>query len=178
MVVQRASRVRAAAFRSSAFSLAKTCLRSSAPQRVQVGAVRGQVEQAGTGGPDRLSDPGDLVGGQIVEHHHIALRQRGCEELPDIGEEGLAGHGTVQNQGCDEAGAAQPRDEGGGAPVAVRRGIDQALAPWSPAVASDHVRGRAGLVEEHEALGVHIALPDPPVAAVLGHVRPVLLDCS
>ena len=69
----------------------------------------------------------------------------------------------------------KPCDEGGGAPVTVRRGVHQALAPWSPAVASDHVRGSTGLVQEDEALRVHVALPDAPVAAVLGHVDPILL---
>ncbi len=59
--------------------------------------------------------------------------------------------------------------------MAVRRGINQALAPWSPAVAADHVGGSPGLIQKDKALGVHVALPDPPVAATLGYVGPILL---
>jgi hypothetical protein len=155
--------------------LAKACSIGfeALPRRVR--AVGRQVEQAGASGPNCFANTGDLVGGEVVEHHHVTPGQNRREELPHVGEEGLAGHGTVQNQWRDEAGAAQARDEGGGAPVAVRRGIDQALASWAPAVAPDHVRGRAGFIQEHEAPGVHVALPDPPVAAILGDVSSVLL---
>src|SRR3954463_11496289 len=50
--------------------------------------------------------------------------------------------------------------------------------PGTPAGAPDHVRGRAGLVQEHEAGRIHVALPDAPAAAVAGHVGPVLLGGS
>jgi hypothetical protein len=170
MVVQSASRVRAVALRSSAFSFAKACVRGSAPNRVQVRRVGREVEQVGAGGPDGFADTGDLVGCEVIEDHDVALGQDRHEELPDIGEEGPTGHGTVQHERGDQAGAAQPRDEGGGAPVAVRCGVDQALAPRPPAVAADHVRGGAGLIQDDEALGVHIARPDPPVAPMLGHI--------
>ncbi len=55
------------------------------------------------------------------------------------------------------------------------RGVDQAIGPWSPAVAAGQVSGRAGLVQEHEPLRVHVALPYAPAATISGDVRPVLL---
>jgi hypothetical protein len=61
--------------------------------------------------------------------------------------------------------------------MAMRCCIDQALAAWAPAMAADHVGAGAGLVEEHERDWIHEPLPDPPVLAVLGHVRPVLFGC-
>jgi hypothetical protein len=56
--------------------------------------------------------------------------------------------------------------------------IDQALAPGTAAVATDH-RGRgAGLIQEHEPARVHEALPDAPAPSVQGYVWPVLLGRS
>jgi len=40
--------------------------------RVHIGAVGRQVEDLGAAVGDRFSDAGDLVGGQVVEHHDIA----------------------------------------------------------------------------------------------------------
>lgn len=88
---------------------------------VQVRRVGWQVEQASAGGLNRLAHTGNLVGGEVIEDKNIALGEGGHEELPDIGEEGLAGHRPVKHKGCDEAGAAQASAEGGGVPVAVRR---------------------------------------------------------
>src|SRR3954469_23044895 len=50
--------------------------------------------------------------------------------------------------------------------------------PETPAGAPDHVRGRAGLVQEHEAVRIHVALPHPPALAMAGDVGPVLLAGS
>ena len=58
------------------------------------------------------------------------------------------------------------------------RGIDQALAPGSPAIAPDHVGGGTGLIEKDEALSIHIALPHAPALAVLCDIRPILLGSS
>src|SRR5215212_9114647 len=68
--------------------------------------------------------------------------------------------------------------DGRGHPVAKGRGIDQALAPGAPAVEAGHRCGRGGLVDEDEALPIHVALPHPPAAPVPGHVGPILLGRS
>src|SRR4051795_6989787 len=41
-----------------------------------------------------------------------------------------------------------------------------------------HRCGRGGLVDEDEALTIHVALPPPPAAPVPGHVGPILLGRS
>ena len=142
---------------------------------VQIGRVGREIKQAGAGGPDCFAHTSDLVGREVIQDHHVGLRQRWRKELADIGEEGLTGHGAVQHERRDEAGAAQACDEGSGAPVAVRRGVDQAFTLRAPAVAPDHIGGGAGLIEKDKALRVHVALPDPPVTSMGRYVGPVLL---
>src|SRR5215207_4423950 len=62
-------------------------------------------------------------------------------------------------------------------PVPSRGRIHQAFAALAPAVEASHRRGCAGLVQEHEALAVHVALPHPKTAAMPGHIGAILLAC-
>ena len=73
--------------------------------------------------------------------------------------------------------AVQAGNEGRGFPVAVGCVVDQALAPLTPAVEAGHVGGGTCLVQEDEALAVHVALTDPPALTLARHVRTVLLGC-
>src|SRR4051794_12553890 len=59
-----------------------------------------------------------------------------------------------------------------------RHRIDQALAPGAPAGEAGHRCGGGGLVDEDEALRIHVTLPRPPATAVPGHVGPILLGRS
>jgi hypothetical protein len=58
--------------------------------RVQVGTVGWQVKQSCAGSFNRLADPGDLVGTEIVHDDDVATCQRGNQHLLDIGQERLA----------------------------------------------------------------------------------------
>lgn len=53
--------------------------------------------------------------------------------------------------------------------------VDQALALGTPAIASSHIGGRAGFIQEHKRGWVHEALPHPPALTMIGNVRPILL---
>src|SRR3546814_3832360 len=53
--------------------------------------------------------------------------------------------------------------------------VDQALALGAPAIASSHIGGRAGLIQEHKRGRIHEALPDPPALTMIGNVGPILL---
>src|SRR3712207_7578918 len=55
----------------------------------------------------------------------VAGAQRGGEELLGVGEEALAVDGAVEHQRRDDALGPQRGDGGGGAPVAVRHGVDR-----------------------------------------------------
>jgi hypothetical protein len=46
------------------------------------------MEQAGASGPDSLANTGGLVGWEVIEDHHVALRQDDREERADIGKKG------------------------------------------------------------------------------------------
>ena len=130
--------------------------------RVQIGAVGGQVEERGAGRGDRLADAIDPVRGQVVEHHDIARLERGRQELLHIGAEGDAGHWPVQHQRCDDAALPEPSDEGRGAPVAMRHGRNQTPTRRATALAPGHVGGGACLVEKDEPRRIHEVLPSPP----------------
>src|SRR5215210_2870229 len=146
--------------------------------RVEIRGIGREVKHAGPCRPDRLLDPGDLVNSQVIHRDHVARLQRRREHLLDVGAERLPGHGPIEHKRCDDPARSQARHDGRGLPVAKRRCIDQALAPWAPAVEAGHRCGRGGLVDEDEALTIHVALPRPPAAPVPGHVGPILLGRS
>ena len=95
--------------------------------RVQVGTVGRQIEQACAGTLDCLTNAGNLVRAEPVHDHDIATVQRGNQHLLDIGEEGLAVDRPIEHAGGNQAIAAQTGDEGRGIPVPVRHGIDQPM---------------------------------------------------
>src|SRR5215204_6056306 len=146
--------------------------------RVEIRGIGREIENAGPGRPDRLLDPGDLVNSQVVHRDHVARLQRRREHLLDVGAEHRTGHRPVQHKRCDDPARPQARHNGRGFPVSRRHRIDQALAPWAPAGEAGHRCGGACLVDEDEALTIHVALPHPPASAVAGHIGPVLLAGS
>ena len=54
---------------------------------VEIGRVRGQVEQFGSGSLDSFSHAGHLVRAEIVHDHHMARSQHGAENVIEISEE-------------------------------------------------------------------------------------------
>jgi hypothetical protein len=85
------STVRAGFWRRSALSLENA---------VSIGFMGCRVagRRAGRGKRrDRLADAGDLVGGQIVEHHDIAALERRGEDVLHVGSEGFAIHLPIEN---------------------------------------------------------------------------------
>src|SRR3954469_11047276 len=146
--------------------------------RVESRGIGRQVKHTGPGRPDRLLDPGDLVKGEIVHHHGVARLQRRCQHLLDVGAEHRTGHRPIEHKRRDDAARPQARHDGRGLPMTRRHRIDQALASWTPAGEAGHRCGGGGLVDEDEALAIHVALPHPPAAAVPGHVGAILLGRS
>jgi hypothetical protein len=172
MTSQRASTVRACAFRSIALSLAKTCA-----NRVEVRAVGRQITYGGASLLNRCLNAGDLVGAQVVHHHDVAGPQLGHEKLFDPGPKGRPVDGPVEHEGCPQPLGAERADERGGAPVTGRRKAPAALAPGRAAPHRGHARGGPRLVKEDQPGGRQLWLLGAPVLAGLRDVGPRLLGC-
>src|SRR3954466_841067 len=142
--------------------------------RVEIRGIGRQVKHTGPHRPDRLAYAGHLVSGEVVHRDPVARLQRRREHLLDVGAEHGAGHRPIQDERRNDAAAAQARHSGRGLPMTRRHRIDQALASWTPAGEAGHRCGGGGLVDEDEALRIHVALPHPPAAAVPGPAGGIL----
>src|SRR3546814_7658083 len=101
--------------------------------RVQVGAVGRQEEEARTDAADSGADGRTLVTAQVIHDDNVAGGQRRQQALLDICDEALAVDRLVEDTGRVDAVTAQRRQEGHGAPVAVwNLGIEPSAA-WRPA---------------------------------------------
>ena len=98
--------------------------------RIEVGGVFRQKDEAASDIPDRLPHRPSFVGAEIVEDHDVAWLQCRHEELFDIGVEALAVDGPVEQAGRVDAVVAQGGEESRGLPLALRDLVDEALSPW------------------------------------------------
>src|SRR3546814_18961191 len=60
---------------------------------------------------NRLVYASDLMSWQVVEYHDVAALERRGEHMLDVGSEGVAIHGAVEQPGCGNAGQSQTGDE-------------------------------------------------------------------
>jgi hypothetical protein len=143
--------------------------------RVQVGAVGRQEEQRCSACFNERGGLGALVAGKIVEDDDVAGLELGHKILPDILGEDCPVHGLINDERGNDPVAGEPGEECGYFPVASRGIAANALSAWTASVASDHVRGDAGFVEEDQSLRAEGRLHRQPCLASFGHVRPKLL---
>jgi hypothetical protein len=143
--------------------------------RIEVGAVGRQEEQAGAGRLDGLADGGAFVAGQVVHDHDVAGTQLAHQHLLDVGLKGIAVDRAVEHHRRHHSGEAQTGHEGRGLPVAVGDAGAQPFTLGRPAMQARHAGGRPGLVDEHETLRIEVDLSLEPLLAPLHDVRPVLL---
>ena len=170
MMSHKASTVRAAALRRSAFSFANACSIG-----LKSGEYGGRYSSVAPAASMASRTPRNLVAAKIVHDHDVAAAQTGNEKLADIGEEALAVDRPVQHQRRDQTILAQSGDEGGGLAMTIGDRRDNAFAAPGPAVATGHV-GRGGrFVDEHQLGRVQIALHRSPGGARRGYVGAVLL---
>jgi len=162
MAVQRSGRVRAAAERSSALSLANAC---------SMGWKSGLCAHCFDG----LAHPGHLVSGEVVQDDGVAALEHWDERLGDVAAEALPVRGSVQERGGAKARAPQGGGDGCGLVVALGHRDPAALAARCPTVTAGHVGGRCGFVEEDEAIRVEVGLSLEPRLARFPHVLLLLL---
>lgn len=143
--------------------------------RVQIRTVWGEVSQRGAGILDRFSHPSHLMRGEIVHDDGVPRSQDRDKLLLDIGQEQHTVDRTVEDRWRDDAVAAQPANEGGRLPVAVRGSVDQPGAFRGPPVKADHVRLDPGLVDKDQPGGIEGRLAGAPGIPRLSDVGAGLL---
>ena len=97
-----------------------------------------------------LFDARHFVTAQVVGDDDVPGVQRRAEEFLDIFQEQGASHGAVGHHGSGDVIMPQPRDEGGGVPMAVRHGGDAAFATRGTTVAPGHVCRRPGFIQKDQ----------------------------
>jgi hypothetical protein len=142
---------------------------------IEIGGVRRQAPEPGTGRLDHLSDDGRLVRAEVVHDDDVAGLQHRYELLLDIGAEASAVDRSVKDTRRGELVAAQRAEEGQRAPMAVRGIAAQSLALRPPSAQRRHVGLDPGLVDEDQPLGVEPGLPGAPALPPARDVRTGLL---
>jgi hypothetical protein len=143
--------------------------------RIEVGRIFRQEDEARPNIADRLPHRPSLVGAEIVEDHDVARLERRDKELFDIGVEALAIDGPVEQTGRFDAVVAQGGEESRGLPFAMRDLVDKALSLWSPTPQAGHIGLGPGFIDEHQAPGVDEPLIGSPSFAVAAYVAAILL---
>ena len=143
--------------------------------RVEVGAVGWEEQEARASRADGGPDGGFLVAGEIVEDDDIAWLQRRTELLFDPCGEAGAVDRLIEDEGGIDPVTTQRGDEGHRLPVTVRHLGMEPLADRRPAPQGRHVGLGPGLVDEDEAPGIRQGLELLPLLAPPGDLRPQLL---
>ncbi len=144
--------------------------------RVEVWTLGRQEQDPGTDGADRLAGRCSLVASQVVEDDDVAGRERGNEELLDIGRERLAVDRAIEHErGIDPVVPESCKE--GLCPPATKRGLaDQLLSPGRPAPDRGHVGLHPGFIDEDEAPWIKPTLVLAPLLPASRDLWPVLLD--
>ena len=115
-----------------------------------------------------------LVAAEIVHDDDVARTEGGHQELLDIGAKAGAVDRPVNDAGSGDAVVAQCRQKSQRAPAALRHLGDQPRAAAAAPVPAGHVGFGPGLVDEHPALRVKLALMRLPPVSATGDVGAIL----
>lgn len=142
--------------------------------RIEVGTVRRQEAEKGTGTFDGGLRLRLLVHREVVEHDHIAGAQRGHQHLFDIGEKRCAVDRAVEHRGRRQSVQAQSGDDGVRLPMTAWRVIVQARAARAAPIAAEQIRRDATFIEKDVLPHVTQRLRVAPLAACPRDVRATL----
>lgn len=118
--------------------------------RIEIGAVGRQEQQARAGTGDEARRFVVLMARQVVEDHRVAFAQNGDENLLDIGEEALGVDRSVEHKGGNQPLAGEASKKRRRLPMTIWGIADGACADVGPGVATRHRGRRPGLVEENQ----------------------------
>jgi hypothetical protein len=99
---------------------------------------------------DELFDSIDLVRCEVIHHHHIASRQRGAQNLFDIGQEYIPVGGFLDGHGGDDSALPHSGQNGHDLPVAAGRRFVDAAAVGAARIDARHRCRDAALVQEDQ----------------------------
>ena len=137
-------------------------LREGRFDRVEVRRIGRQEPQLGLGRFDGFAYVFAFVRTQIVHDDDVAGRQRGDQNLFDIGLEPIAVHRPVQHHRRGQAADAQARREGGDFPMPVRDLAFETLASRASPARARHVGGAPGFIDEHQLAWIEPGLLGAP----------------
>jgi hypothetical protein len=129
-------------------------LRETELDRIEIWTVGRQVAQRGAGGFDRVLDAVDVMRREVIGDDDVAGRERGDQDLGDVGEKAVAVHRAVDHPRCGQSGDAQAGDKGAGLPARHGRVITDSVAAQAAPVPPQQIRRDAGFIEKDEARGV------------------------
>jgi hypothetical protein len=142
---------------------------------VEFRRIRRQVAQACAGGLDRLLDADDFVEGDIVDHHNVPALEYRNQTLFDVGQEGLAVHGSFDHHRRHDTSLTETSDKRQRFPVPHRHIPDQALSARVPTVRPHHVGRDCSLVDKYKAGGIKQTLLSDPASTRPSHVGSLAL---
>ena len=118
-----------------------------------------------------------FVASQIVKDDDIAGLQSWHQALLDPCGKGDAIDGTVEDEGGDDAVAAQAGQECQRLPMTVGYFCNEGSSALTPAASTRHVGLNPGLVDEDETVGIKPMLMGLPSHPEPSHLRAALLAC-
>ena len=142
--------------------------------RIEIRTVRREVEKNCFARLDNLAHARNLVNTDVVHDDDVAALESWSKDLFDVSQEGLAIHRPIQQQGRRNAIVAQRRNEGRRFPMAKRYLADKPFTARSATVATRHVCGCTGFIDEHQLSRIKPGLHLAPGLTRRGDVRPVL----
>ena len=143
--------------------------------RIEIGTVGREEQQARTSGPDCRPNGRSLVAREIVHDDDVARPQRRAELLLDpCGEAGGIDR-LIEDEGRIDPVAAQRGDEGHRLPVTIGHLGVEPLTDRCPAAQGSHVGLGPGLVHKDEAAEIRPGLELLPLLAPPGDLGPQLL---
>ena len=143
--------------------------------RIEIGAVGRQEQEARASGPDRGPDGRSLVAGEVVHDDDVAWSQCRAELFFDPCAEAGGVDRLIEHERRIDPVVAQRSDEGHRLPVTIGHLGVEPLADRCPASQRGHVGLGPGLIDEDEASGIRPGLELLPLLAPPGDLRPQLL---
>lgn len=126
---------------------------------------------------DRVSGWFSFVAPEIVEDDDIASLQSWDQALLDpCGKSGTI-DGAIEDEGGNDAVAAQAGQKRQRLPMTMRDFCDEWLAALTPAASARHVGLDPSFVDEDEAIRIKPMLMGLPSHPEPGHLRTILLAC-